>query len=66
MERKTKRSWKECALLTDVDTEKCFKQGQDDALDMLKESGVFSDDELDISRNMNEKPGVDVLRPCIE
>ena len=66
MDRKNTRSWKGCTLLADVDVAKCWKQGRDDALAILKESGVFSDAEMDISTIVRDEPGVDMLRPYRE
>ena len=63
MDRKNTRSWRGDTLFTDVDEAKCWNDGRDWAIKVLRESKAFSDYELDIDLIQQNEPGVDMLCP---
>ena len=63
IDRKNTRSWKGDALVANVDVVKCWNDGKSAALSILKDSSIFSNDELDIELIVQQEPGVDMLRP---
>jgi hypothetical protein len=62
-DRKNTRSWKGCTKVSVVDEVKCWNNGKNRALIILRESKAFDSLELDIDAIIASEPGVDMFRP---
>ena len=62
-DRKNVRSWKGDTKIATVNLEACWMNGLTAAISCLKESNVFTDDELNYNLILQNEPGVDLLRP---
>ena len=62
-DRKNPRSWKGDTKVANVDEVKCWTDGKNRALNVLRASRAFEECELDISSILSSEPGVDMFRP---
>ena len=51
--------------VANVNIAACWKHGTEDALDCLRDSGIFTPDELSVNKIAAEGKGVDMLRPYL-
>ena len=63
MDRKNTKSWEGDTSVANVDVAMCWKDGRDDAIKILRDGGIFSDEDLDIKGSVSDEPGVDMLCP---
>ena len=62
-DRKNVRSWKGDTKVANVNEVGCWNTGRDAALHILRQSGLFSREELDIDFIISMERGVDMFRP---
>lgn len=63
VDRKNTRSWKGDTSLAHVDEVKCWSDGRQRALQLIRASRCFTEEELDIDLIIRSEPGVDMFRP---
>lgn len=63
IDRKNTRSWKGDTRVANANEVECWKIGREQSIAYLKESGIFSDDEVNFDYILSNEPGVDMLRP---